>query len=172
MSLLDRLLRRVPAPVGAVGALEPQEDVLAVAGLADGHLVATRMGLWAPAQDGPARLPWHLISKASWNGTALVLVVAAETGRASRAVLLADVERRSYALAEPGRLPEVVQARVTASIRSAFHRELPGGGAWFVQRKVPGTDGMVLQVRVDAGTDPEVVADVAAAVAEQLPGGY
>ena len=25
------------------------------------------------------------------------------------------------------------------------NRELPGGGAWFVQRKVPGRDGSVLQ---------------------------
>lgn len=172
MSLVDRLLRRVPVPAGAVGALAPQEDVLAVAQLREGHLVATRLGLWTPGASGPARVPWHLISKAGWKGSTLTLVVAEETGHASTAVLLADVERRSYLLSEPRRLPEVVQARVTASIRSAHHRDLPGGGAWFVQRKVPGVDGIVLQVRADPGTDADVVADVAAAVADHLPSGF
>jgi len=173
--LLDRLLRRVPVPAGAVGLLEAQEDVLAVTRLREGHLVATRLGVWAPGADGPTRLPWHLISKASWSGTALTLVVAEETGTAGTAVLLADVQRRQYSLERPGRLPQIVQQRVTASIRSAHHRGLPGGGAWFVQRRVSGVDGVVLQVRVDPGTDAEVVAEVvaevAAAVAEQLPGG-
>jgi len=48
---------------------------------------------------------------------------------------------------------------------------LPGGGAWFVQRSVAGVDGIVLQVRVDPGTEADVVSDVAASVAEQLSGG-
>ena len=169
MSLLDRLLHRVPIPAGAVGELAPQEDALAVAALGEGHLVATNLGLWTPAETGATRLPWHLISKASWSGGALTLVVAEETGRAGAAVLLADVQRRRYSLSEPGRVPQVVQQRVTASIRSAHHRALPGGGAWFVQRKVPRVAGVVLQVRVDPGTDAVVVADIAAAVAEQLP---
>ncbi|MEO9220978.1 MAG: hypothetical protein ABI251_04210 [Mycobacteriaceae bacterium] len=168
MSLLDRLFHRVPIPPGAVSELAPQEEALAVAALGEGHLVATNLGLWAPAETGPARSPWHLISKATWSGGALTLVVAEETGHAGAAVLLADVDRRRYALAEPGRVPQVVQQRVTASIRSAHHRALPGGGAWFVQRKVPSVGGVVLQVRVDPGTDAVVVSDIAAAVAEQL----
>ena len=60
------------------------------------------------------------------------------------------------------------QARVEASIRSRHHRDLPGGGAWFVQRKVPGRDGTVLQARPDPGTDPAVVARVAAEVVRTL----
>ncbi len=170
MRLIDRLLHRVPVPPGSVGELAVHEDVVTVAQLREGHLVATRLGVWAPGDSGPARLPWHLISKASWNGSTLSLLVAKETGHAGAAVLLADVQRREYSLLEPGRLPQVVQQRVTASIRSAHHRTLPGGGAWFVQRRVAGVDGIVLQVRVDPGTDAAMVADVAAAVAEQLPG--
>lgn len=170
MSLVDRLLRRVPVPARAVTTLATGEEVLAVATLQAGHLVATRLGLWTPGPDGPARLPWHLVSKAGWQGGTLTLTVARVTGEAGRAVLLADAERRRYALAEPGRVPQVVQERVTASIRSAHHRALPGGGAWFVQRRVAGVDGVVLQVRADPGTDQRVVADVAAAVAAQLPG--
>ncbi|WP_164860639.1 hypothetical protein [Rhodococcus sp. X156] len=169
MSLLDRLLHRVPVPEGSVGTLEAQEEVLVAAPLREGHLVATRLGLWVPGDAGPRRLDWHLVSKATWDGAALELVVAEVTGQAGRAVLLADAERHSYALERPGKLPQVVQQRVTSSIRSTHHKALPGGGAWFVQRAVPGRDGVVLQVRVDRGTDAEVVADIAASVAEQLP---
>jgi hypothetical protein len=74
-------------------------------------------------------------------------------------------------VADPGALPQVVHQRVTGSVRSSHRRELPGGGAWFVQRSVPGRDGVVLQVRVDPGTDLDVVTDIAAAVASHLPGG-
>ena len=65
-------------------------------------------------------------------------------------------------------MPEAVHARVEGSIRSRHRRDLPGGGAWFVQRKVPGRDGTVLQVRPDPGTDPAVVAQVAADVVRSL----
>lgn len=169
MRLIDRLLRRVEVPEGAVGELAPDEDVLAVAASRTGHLVATRRGVWVPGEDGSSRLEWHLVSKATWDGQTLELTVAEQTGTAGGAVLLADVLRRSYALAEPGSLPKVLQQRVTDSVRSAHHRALPGGGAWFVQRRVPGHDGVVLQVRVDPGTDADVVSDIAAAVAAQLP---
>jgi hypothetical protein len=57
---------------------------------------------------------------------------------------------------------------VEGSIRSRHHRDLPGGGAWFVQRKVAGRDGVVLQVRPDAGTDPAVVRQVVADVERTL----
>jgi hypothetical protein len=62
----------------------------------------------------------------------------------------------------------VVHERVTGSIRSRHHRDLPGGGAWFVQRKVPGRDGTVLQVRPDPGADRDAVARLAAEVARRL----
>jgi hypothetical protein len=84
-------------------------------------------------------------------------------------VLLADRPARRFRLVEPGRLPEAVHARVENSIRSRHHRDLPGGGAWFVQRRVPGRDGTVLQVRPDPGTDPVLVARLAANVARSLP---
>ena len=58
-------------------------------------------------------------------------------GRRAR-VLLADRPARRFRLADPGRVPEAVHARVEGSIRSRHHRDLPGGGAWFVQRKVAG----------------------------------
>ncbi|GAB2915395.1 hypothetical protein GCM10027047_11650 [Rhodococcus aerolatus] len=172
--LLDRFRRPASPPPGWPGRLDPDEDVLAVAPLRAGHLVATRLGLWVPGPDPTAdpaveRVAWHLVSAATWSGTELDLRVAEETGTAGAAVLLADTLRRVYTPTEPGRLPAVVQARVTATIRSTHHQQLPGGGAWFVQRRVPGHDGVVLQVRVDPGTDPAVVHDVAETVAGRLP---
>jgi hypothetical protein len=67
-------------------------------------------------------------------------------------------------------VPEMVHARVEGSIKSRHHRTLPGGGAWFVQRKVPGRDGVLLQVRADAGTDEAALRQVAGAVATTIGG--
>jgi len=169
VGLADRLLRRTSAPAGALGTLDADEVTLAVAELREGHLVATTRGLWVPDDGGPLRVPWHLVSRATWDGRTLELTVAEQTGTAGAAVLLADVARRSYVPTQPGTLPRVVNDRVTATVRSSHHRRLPGGGAWFVQRSTAGTGGVVLQVRVEPGTDIDVVRDVAAAVASQLP---
>ena len=83
-------------------------------------------------------------------------------------MLLADLPPRRLRLADPGRVPETVHARVEGSIRSRHRRDLPGGGAWFVQRKVPGCDGIVLQVRPDPGTDVAAVRQVVADVERTL----
>jgi hypothetical protein len=171
---LRKLVGRDGLPDGFAGALDPDERVLAVAALADGgrHLVATSVGLWLPSDSpderGARRLGWHLVSKATWKAGTLVLVEATEAEEVDGAVLLADRPPVRWRLADAGRLPEVVHARVEGSIRSRHHRDLPGGGAWFVQRKVAGGDGTVLQVRPDPGTDPAAVRSVAGSVARTL----
>ena len=166
---LRRLLGADGLPEGFPGRLEADERVLATARTADGHhLVVTSWGLWLPEGDGVRRVGWHLVSRAVWRGGALAVVEADEAAQLDGAVLLADRPARRFRLADPGRVPEAVHARVEGSIRSRHHRDLPGGGAWFVQRKVPGRDGTVLQVRPDAGTDPALVAQVAADVARML----
>jgi hypothetical protein len=171
---LRRLLRGDGLPDGFPGRLEPEERVLATASTADGgHLVVTSWGLWIPDGDGARRVGWHLVSRASWRNGALALVEADEveeiaSGDGPRAVLLADRPARRFRLTEPDRVPEVVHARVEGFFRSRHHRDLPGGGAWFVQRKIAGRDGTVLQVRPDPGTDPALVAALAADVARSL----
>ena len=91
MRWLDRLLRRPALPEGVV--LEPEEHVVAVADVVDGgQVVATSRGLWLPDAQ---RLPWHLISKATWEGGALRVTPArhrgAQPGRLlGEAVTLAD----------------------------------------------------------------------------------
>lgn len=164
MRWLDRLLRR-PALPGSV-ELEPEEHVVAVAEVAGGgQVVATSRGLWLPEEP---RLPWYLISKATWEGGALGIVEAKEVETVEGAVLIADEPPRRVRLATPGRVPEAVHKRVTGSIKTRHHRDLPGGGAWFVQRTVAGRDGVILQVRADPGTDADVVRQVAGDVAKRL----
>ena len=172
MSVLRKLLDKVVGdgtPPGFTGTLDKEESVVVTAEVRDGgHLVATSLGLWVPTEDGHRRIGWHLLSKVTWGDGVLVVIEADETGEAGDAVLLADRPPRRYPLVGPGKMPQAVHRRVTESIRSRHHRDLPGGGAWFVQRKVPGRDGIVLQVRADPGTDPDVVRTVAAEVAIKI----
>jgi hypothetical protein len=161
-----RLLGGEQLPDGFAGRLDEQERVVAVAEMVGGgHLVVTSHGVWLP--DG-RRIGWHLVSKATWSDGALTVVEAEEFDSAGEVVLLRDLPPLRLRLAEPGRVPEAVHKRVTSSIRYRHHRELPGGGAWFVQRSVPGRDGLLLQVRADPGTDPAAVRRVATEEAGKL----
>lgn len=165
MSWWDKVLRQ-GAPEGFPGKLEAQENVLAYAEVTGGgHVVATSYGLWLPEEDGSRRIGWHLVSKATWGSGSLVVIEATEDGQAGAAVLLSDLPARRLKLGKPGKVPQVVQERVTGSIKTRHHQEFPGGGAWFVQRKVAGQDGFVLQARPDPGTDHDSVAAVAEKVA-------
>ncbi len=161
------LLGRDELPEGFPGRLEDDERVLATAAVTGGgHLVVTSRGIWPPGED--RRIGWHLVSKATWNAGALEVTEADEDEVVPGVVVLADRPPRRLRLAEPGKVPEVVHERVTGSIRTRHHRDLPSGGAWFVQRKVPGRDGVQLQVRPDPGTDPEQVRALARDVGRSI----
>jgi hypothetical protein len=162
-----RLLGRDDVPAGLASRFAADEHVLASAALTGGgQLVATSRGLWLPEPDEEwRRVGWHLISKATWGNGAIALVEAREVEVVGGAVLIADLPVRRLRLAQPGKVPEIVHQRVTASIKTRHHRDLPGGGAWFVQRKVAGRDGIVLQVRPDPGTDEAATRQVAGDVA-------
>lgn len=164
MRLLDRLLRRPSAPDWLGQLLEPDEYVLASSELADGMVVATSHGIWVPER---RRIGWHLVSKATWSGGVLGLIEAAEEPL-DGAVLLSDLPVRRFPLADPGKLPQTVQQRVEASIRSRHRRDLSGGGVWLVQRKVPGRGRVQLQVRPDPGTDADALRQVVAEVTRAI----
>ncbi|MGW5052340.1 hypothetical protein [Actinokineospora sp. NPDC004072] len=156
-------------PAGFPGKLDREESVAAAAPVrGGGHLVATSLGLWVPEGDDARRIGWHLVSKAAWASGVFTITEAEEAGTAGSAVLLRDLAARRIAVERPGKLPQAVHQRVTGSIRSRHRQELPGGGAWFIQRKVPGQDGVVLQVRPDVGADEEAVRAVAAEVAAKI----
>lgn len=168
MSWLRR--RLTGTPEGFAGQLAENESVAATCTSGGEPVVATSLGLWLPGAGpmGVGRLGWHLVSKATWDGTALTVIAAVESGAAGTAVLLTDQPPRRYPLEQPGKLPEAVQRRVTQSIVDRHRHEFPGGGAWFVRRRVPGQDGTILQVRADAGADPAAVARLAEKVAARL----
>jgi hypothetical protein len=168
MSLLRRLLGD-RTPEGFSGALEPGEDVVDSAPIeGGGHLVVTPLGLWIPAEGGARRVGWHLVGKAAWADGVFTLTESAEVGTAGSAVVLADLPPVRFRLAAPGKVPREAYRRVEGSVRSRHRQEIGAGGAWFVQRKVPGRDGSVLQVRPDPGTDAELVAAIAEQVAAKL----
>lgn len=186
MSVLRRLSSLVVGerlPESLAGALDAGEDVVGhaeareVVGAARSadqhgeHLAVTALGLWVPSGAGLRRIGWHLISKAVWEGDTLTVTEAEETGRAGQAVLLADRAPVRYVLPRPGQIPRLVRQRVEGSIRARYRKELSGGGAWFVLRKLPGTDGSVLQVRPDPGTDVGAVEAIAEEAAAKLAQG-
>lgn len=166
--LWRRLFGRDPVPDAIADNLAAEEAVVATAEVSGGGmLVVTSWGVWPPSGE---RIGWHEIAKAAWDKTSLVVTptVAEEIGPAVE--LLADARPIRYRLTEPGKVPQAVHERVTQSIRTRNRRELPGGGAWVLQRKVPGRDGLVLQVRPDVGTDPVAARRLAEGLARRLPG--
>ncbi|WP_191984407.1 hypothetical protein [Amycolatopsis eburnea] len=168
MSFLRRLLGdRTPADFP--GTLSPGEDVVVSAPVeGGGHLVVTALGLWVPAGDGARRVGWHLVAKATWADGVFTLTESEEVGTAGAAVVLADRPPVRFRLPAPGKVPREAYQRVEGSIRSRHRQEIGSGGAWFVQRKVPGRDGSVLQVRPDPGTDVALVAAIAEQAAAKL----
>ncbi|MHC1561392.1 hypothetical protein ACR9E3_20715 [Actinomycetospora sp. C-140] len=177
--VLDRLRAlltgREPVPEGFTGTLDEGERVIADGRGPRGSIVlATDLGLWLPpAASGEAarRIAWHLVTKATWAGGALEVIEAQEAEELDGGVvLLADLPPRRVPLTAPGKLPETVHRRVTAAVKDSQHHEISDGGAWFVQRRVPGA-GVVLHVRPDAGTDLDAVRSVAAGVGERLQAG-
>ncbi|PKV99791.1 hypothetical protein ATK30_0774 [Amycolatopsis echigonensis] len=168
MGLLSRFFGR-GLPEGFPGELaEGEEPVAAAAVESGGHLVVTSLGLWIPSGDGARRVGWHLVGKAAWDDGVFTLTESEETGRTGAVAVLADREPVRFRLPQPGKVPQQVRLRVDGSVRGRHRHEFPEGGAWFVQRKVPGRDGVELQVRPDPGTDPALVEAVAAEVAEKL----
>ena len=168
MTFLDKLLRREPVPEEIASRLEGDERVLATGTLSPaGRLVVTSWGIWPPG-DGTERIGWHEIAKATWEAGALVVIPTTASEVGTGTVLLADRPARRFRMDDPGKVPQVVHERVTGSIRSRSHRDLPRGGAWVLQRKVPGRDGLLIQVWPDPGTDPQAVERLAAGVAERI----
>ncbi len=174
MSVWERLLRGFASspemPTGFTGLLEPTERVITAGELAGGgHLVLTQLGLWVPEGAQARRIGWHMVSKAVWDRSALVITEAVSAGTVGEAVLLSDLPPRRFPLAGPGKVPEVVRERVTSSIRFSEHCDLPVGGVWVVQRRVPGRDGLVMQVRPDPGTEPRTLNAMVSDVTARLP---
>lgn len=165
-----RLFSPGHVPQGYPDVLDPDERVVAVANLVDGgYLVLTPLGIWVPDEGSVRRIGWHQVTKATWDEAELLLTESVCTDAVGEVVVLSDLPPRRFSLVRPGRVPQEVRERVTKSIRTSQYVELAGGGAYFVQRKVPGRDGVVLQVRPDPGTPTDEVHRVVGTVVARLP---
>lgn len=142
-----RSLRRQRPPAEATARLDRDERVLAWATTAAGTIVvATHLGLWLPGDDGPRRIPWHEIDKASWREGVLAIVRAVEVEPG----IVEDAAPVHWEIAEARGLPGAVHERVTRSVAVTEHHDLPGGhGVRIAGRRVTAQDGLSWLARFD-----------------------
>lgn len=141
MALFSR--RRVPDVVRAV-PLEPGERRVGWALTDRGEpVVVSDRGLHAP---GEPRLDWPDVERAVWKRPLLTVLGMHERQGAGRTI--------SLTLADEGDLPDVVRARVSASVAWSSHAGLhPAGGVRVVGRRRPGRDDLEWQLSYDPDTD-------------------
>lgn len=148
--------RRLSVPDVLARELQPEEHVQAVATLADGGLLAvTRLGLWLTSGGVAVRWNWEAVSKARLAAGTLVLVAAEEIAVTDDGmVLLHDLPARQFQFAGPTGLTDAVHTRVRRSVAASRHLPWPGAGGWVVLRRIPGRNGLAVQVRLDGEIDP------------------
>jgi len=144
------------APAALVAALGKDEQVMGLTPTQDGRiLAASRFGIWLVDGDVAERWDWHLISKARLADRVLGLTVADQVDRwpDGTAVLVdrPEVQIRPERLSK---LTDTVHHRVRRSVAASRYLPWAGAGGWVVLRRVPGRDGLVVQLRLDAGADP------------------
>ncbi len=122
------------------------ERVLASATTDDGTVIGgTRDAFYAPL-----RVPWEQVEAADWDRETTTLRVS-EVGAWGEAR-----PEHVFAVAEPGRLLELIRERVTASVVLQRHVPLRGRrGVRVIARRAPGAGGRLTWVyEYDEGVDP------------------
>lgn len=145
------------APAALVAALGRDEQVMGLTPTHDGRmLAASRFGLWLVDGDAAERWDWHLISKARLAELVLGVTVADQVGRwPDGTVLLRDRPEVQIRPLRSTKLTDTVHQRVRRSVAASWHLDWTGSGGWVVLRRIAGHDGLCVQVRLDAGSDPE-----------------
>jgi hypothetical protein len=93
------------------------------------------------------RIPWHRITKATWEEPLLSLAVLDDAGRAGRPFGVRITDARD--------VPAAVYDRVTASVVVSERADLDGGGSALLVARRGGDDGEITwSVVFDAGVDP------------------
>lgn len=140
------MTRRLP-PAVRRHPVGPGERVLAGVELADGRVVAgTRDALYV----GSERIPWESVERADWDSESETLTVS-EVGSWG-----ADRPTHQLAMADPGRLLELVRERVTASVVLQRRVTVAGRrGLFVIARRAPRGDRPLQWVyEFDEGVDP------------------
>jgi hypothetical protein len=132
----------------ALAGLEPGERILSWADTGDGVVAATPQGLWWPAADGPRRIPWDRIDKATWRDGVLSVIEADIVDDE----LLVDREPVRAALTVPRDLPPTVRKRVEGNIVNSELVSVADGAVRFVARRRPGRDGLGWWAHLEPGT--------------------
>jgi hypothetical protein len=140
--------RREAPPADVLAALPKGERVLSWASAESGAVVlATPRGLWWPDADGPRLIGWEHVDKALWRDGRLTVIQADVVDD----VLLVDRAPQTVALSVPRDLPATVRKRVESNVVRSELISVGGGLARFVARRIPGRDGVVWWVRLEAG---------------------
>ncbi len=133
-------------------AVAPGEKVLASATAEDGTVFAgTRDAFYVVADGRTRRVPWEQVEAADWDRET-------DTFRLSEVGSWGDQRPvHAAALAEPGRLLELVRERVTASVVLQRHVPVDGRrGMRVIARRAPsGTGGVQWVYEYDEGVDPD-----------------
>ncbi len=138
--------RAVPAQVSA-RPLNPGERRVAWALTTDGDpVVVTDQGLRLPDRE---LLTWEQIELASFVPPLLTVIELAEVeGTGAQHAVALD-------LSDETDLPQVLRARVSASVAWSSHQRLaPAGGVRIVGRRRRGLEVLAWQLVYDADTDP------------------
>lgn len=168
-------LRRAPrTPAALDGRLAADELVTAVADTDDGRqLVTTRRGLWVLVDAQAHRLGWETVAKARLeSGTLTVIAVSEVEVWPEGTSVVRDDPAVEFRLAKPAKVTDQVHTRVRRSVAASRHLPWPRAGGWVALRRVPGRDGLLVQVRLDPGADPSAAgfSDAVAQVASALAG--
>lgn len=130
--------------------LAPGESELARADSEAGLVVGSRDALYVPTSAGHVRVPWEQVESADWDSEGDVLRVreVGTWGEPRPAYLLA--------IAEPGRLLELVRERVTATVVLQRHVPIEGSrGVRVIARRAPsGRRDVSWLFEYDEGIDP------------------
>ena len=159
--------RKIVAPQHITRALEADEVVLGLAHDDSGAdlAVTRRRLLLARGEGAPTALGWFEIARAKLDDGVLEIVplrfVAPFADGAGDVV--ADAPTLSLRIGRANRLTDQIHQRVRASVIASRHLPWPGAGGWVTIRKVAGADGVLPQLRLDAGADPEVPGFLSAA---------
>lgn len=144
---LSHAANRLPPETRDRLSLERGERLLAHGRTGDDIVVATTRALHVPGMNGYVRIAWENVDQASWSEDGLWLVEDTGTDHA-------------VAIDNPGRLPEVIQERVNASIAASRHVVLAAGdgalGVLLTARRAPGagSEDVRWRIRFDSGLDP------------------
>lgn len=159
--------RTVTAPPQIAAALASDEVVLGLArDDAGAELAVTRRRLLLVRGEAvPTSLSWFEIARVRLDAGVLEIVplrwVAPFVDGAGDVVV--DAPTLALRIGRANRLTDQIHHRVRSSVIASRHLPWPGAGGWVTVRRVAGVDGVLPQLRLDAGADPEAPGFLAAA---------